>query len=197
MLFEFIRNLLCPFAEIEKLVPNRGKILDVGCGHGIFSRMIATTGPQRKILGIDPSSKKISLALKAPNPKNLSFEISYLKDIQQKNFQSIVIIDVFYLLPLKEKRQVLKISKKLLASKGKLIIKLEVTKPKWLFWLLRIEERIMVSILKYTFSSHSQFYYMDEEEYKKLLLDSGFKIQLEKRLRSWIPYQHPILVATL
>jgi len=195
MLFEFVRNLLCPFTEIEKVAPKKGKILDVGCGHGIFSRMLATSGPQRKILGIDPSSKKIALAQTTTNPKNLSFKTTYLQNIREKNFQSIIIIDVLYLLPPEEKKQMLKISKKLLDPKGKLIIKLEVTKPRWLLLILEIEEKIMVKLIKYTFSNHSQFYYMDVEEYKKILLELGFKIKLEKTLKSLIPYQHPLIVA--
>lgn len=196
MLFELARKLLCPFEQIEDFVPRKGKILDVGCGHGIFSQKMAVKSPQRKVIGIDPSPNKISIALsKTIDHSNLSFENKYIKDLQTGGFQSIVIIDVFYLLPQKEKRRMLEDAKRLLSPKGKLIIKLEVTQPRWLFQLLKIEEQIMVRLLKYTFSSHPKFYYMSVEEYKKLLIELGFKIHSEKILRSRIPYQHPLLIA--
>lgn len=196
MLFEFFRKLLCPFEQIETYIPKKGKIIDVGCGHGIFSRIIAIKSPSRKVLGIDPSAKKILLASANPqNRPNLSFKNIYLEEIREKNFQSIIGIDVLYLFPPGEKERLFRTAKRLLAPQGKLIIKLEVTKPNWLFYLLKLEEKVMVRLLKYTFSDHPQFYYTSPEEYKKLLIKIGFKIQSEKILTSWIPYQHTLLVA--
>jgi len=197
MIFEFLRKLVCPFEEIEKYVPKKGKILDIGCGHGIFSRQLALSSPKRTVLGIDPSEKKISHALKTiKNIKNISFRKTYLDNIKSNNFQGIVIVDILYLLPPIEKLKMLNQINRMLSRNGKLIIKLEVTKPNWLFYLLKIEEIIMVKLLRFTFSSFQKFHYMEPEKYKKILKQAGFIIQKEIIIGSFIPYQHPIIVAT-
>ena len=47
-MYELIRRLLCPFEDLAKFLPSEGKILDVGCGHGIFARVLAKNHPERK-----------------------------------------------------------------------------------------------------------------------------------------------------
>lgn len=197
MIYEFIRTLTCDFDQIKPFVPSKGFILDVGCGHGIFARKLAQKAKQSRILGIDPAEKKIAAAknssLKVPN---LKFQRGYLKDISGKKFECISIIDVLYLLPTKEKLSMLLKCKSLLKKGGKLLLVINGKEPSWIFKILEIEEKIMINLLKFTYSDYKKTFFLDKNSYKRLLTKAGFLIENEVRIRSFLPYPHLLLVAT-
>ncbi len=51
-LFGRLRLLIAPFESVIRLLPTRGRLLDVGCGHGFVTGMIASARPKLKIYGI-------------------------------------------------------------------------------------------------------------------------------------------------
>lgn len=61
-LFTRIRFFTAPYASLVRHVPAQGVIIDVGCGYGIFSNLLALTGPGRRILGIDTDEFKMKYA---------------------------------------------------------------------------------------------------------------------------------------
>jgi len=190
-----IRSLICPFDQIEPFVPRQGKILDFGCGHGIFSALLVKKSLNRKVLGIDPSEHKIKLAQKHYNGiKNLQFKKAYLKDVKRVKYDCIVIIDVLYLLSNKAKLKTLNLAKKLLNKNGVLILKTISHNPKWLFTLVKLEEKLMVKILKYTYSDTLGLYFLSEEKYQQLLNKAGFTI-IDERLIQGIPYRQQLIIA--
>ena len=190
-MFEFIRSLLCPFEQIEKYVPERGNILDVGSGHGTFSFLLSKNS-KRKVLGIDPSPKKILSAKKKIFP-NLKFKKKYIHDLNGKKFDCITIIDVLYLLPENEKSSLLKKAKNLLKKGGYLILVINGRKDLISYKLLNLEETIMVKILKKTYSDNKKLYFRDNLFYKKLLKKLVFRILLQKELTSKLGYPPHIL----
>ena len=40
-----------PFTAVEKSLPTTGRVLEVGCGHGLFVAYAALTGPRRTVVG--------------------------------------------------------------------------------------------------------------------------------------------------
>src|SRR4051794_26677910 len=56
------RDLLCPMMAVAREVPVAGRILDIGCGHGLFPALLASGSSLRTIVGIDPSERKINIA---------------------------------------------------------------------------------------------------------------------------------------
>lgn len=196
MLFETIRSLICPFDTIEQSVPKQGKILDVGCGHGIFSALLAKKSSRRSVLGIDPSEYKIQLAQKYCDlSPNLKFINTDLKKLKNKKFDAIVIIDVLYLLPQKVKISLLKRVKSLLKENGCLILKTTNTKPTLFYLLVKFEEYLMINIFHYTYSMDHKLHFLTRNEYLKLLKNVGFKVQTEKTFRGTLPYFHLLFVA--
>lgn len=117
MFYEFIRPLTCPFEKIQEFVPTSGKIMDVGCGHGLFTKILAQSFPKRWVLGIDPSEEKIQQAIKSKPAKNLKFKTAELEDIKEK-FDCITVIDMLYLFPREEKLKFLKKGLHFLSKKG-------------------------------------------------------------------------------
>ena len=197
MIFEFIRQLTCDFNKIENFVPKKGTILDVGCGHGIFSKLLADTSEKRIVLGIDPSAAKISKALSNyRKTKKLTFKKAYIYEITNNKFDVITIIDVMYLLPEKEKLLMLVNTKRLLKKSGSLILVINGKKPILIHKVLQIQEYIMTTLLKFTYTDFRKVYFEDRNKYIKLLDNAGFEVIQEEYIKSFLPYPHVLFKAS-
>lgn len=115
---ENIYNHLSIFADfIGDNLPD-GEILDLGCGDGSISRMVATKFPNKNITAVDVESHP---QWKIKSPKNLKFVQSSIYSLPYKQgaFDTLILKDVLH--HLEDPETVLKkISK--LASKRVLII---------------------------------------------------------------------------
>ena len=58
------------------LLPNKGRILDIGCGYGFMSYMLQFAAPAREITGYDYDEEKIDVASHCFSKKSL-FDIVY------------------------------------------------------------------------------------------------------------------------
>ena len=149
----YIRLRRLPFEAIEKYVPKKGKILDFGCGHGFFSLYLSSKSKERDILGIDLDKKKINIASNAVHYRNVSFRYAQdtMKYLEEKLcYNSIIIINVLYLLKRENQEKILKKASKALVAGGKLlIIEPDASlKLRTLYEIMR--ESIMLKLLKKT-----------------------------------------------
>ncbi len=196
MIFESIRKLILPFSSIEPFVPDQGKILDVGCGHGVFAELLAQKSPRRDVLGIDPSRQKIQLAKRDhKSVKNVDYRPIGIEKLKERNWDAVVVLDVIYLFPPDEKVSFLREIRKHLKPKGILILKEVVNEPKWKYYWVLLEELIMVKVLKLTYTQHNGIYLLNRNEYKQLLIDTGFTVTKVKPITGLLPYPHLLLVA--
>ena len=62
-LFTRIRFFTAPYKLLEELVPKQGLIIDLGCGYGIFSNLLAITSLGRQIIGIELNKKNLSMLI--------------------------------------------------------------------------------------------------------------------------------------
>lgn len=193
---ELMRKIVCPFYKIEPLVPIAGKILDVGCGHGTFSEILAKKSPAREVLGIDPDIQRIKIAQKkARNISNLTFKYGYLDLTKKKQFECITILDILYLLPDKKRLELLIKTRNLLKKDGILILKVDSRDPKWLSSLLKLEEELMVKVFKITYSDLKKTHFLSQAQYRNLLNAAGFTILKEQIFKGTFPYLHPTFIA--
>src|SRR5262245_26640777 len=51
--------------EVGQYIPERGDVLDAGCGFGLFSLYFAELGPERRFLSLDLSEPRIASAMRA------------------------------------------------------------------------------------------------------------------------------------
>jgi 1-acyl-sn-glycerol-3-phosphate acyltransferase len=113
------------YEPIEKLVPAKGNILDIGCGYGFLDYMLAWTSNERSITGIDYDEEKIEVANhNFSKTDQLTFLASDAIDFPtDKFYDCILIMDVLhYLTP---EKQVLLLEKcnSYLTQQGKLIVR--------------------------------------------------------------------------
>jgi len=64
-LFLLARWYLTPYAAMTAHLPQRGMILDLGCGHGLFALAAVLQSPARQIFGVDHDAERIRLGIEA------------------------------------------------------------------------------------------------------------------------------------
>ncbi len=185
------RHLLCPLQAVERQVPPRGRILDLGCGHGLFSALMAVAAPQRSILGIDPSPAKIAAASRlAGKMPNVRFLQGTIDDCGESGLDAITIVDVLYLLPVPEKLRILRRCRELLAPQGRLILKTNDTHPVWKYRWAWFQEVAMTG-LGLTMGGHG-LHFLGCRETERLLREAGFRDVGTDHIRSLLPYPHTL-----
>jgi 2-polyprenyl-6-hydroxyphenyl methylase/3-demethylubiquinone-9 3-methyltransferase len=169
-------------------VPSEGRILDLGCGHGLFTNLLAVQSPSRQVLGIDPSPHKIAVArASGARLPNVRYQQGTVDDVEERDFRAITILDVLYLLPDDRKLAILRRCRELLAADGLLLVKTNDTRPRWKYAIVRLEEEVMVSLLGFTFGG--ELHFRGVPEYTRLLSAAGFSASVVS-LDSWLPIPH-------
>lgn len=184
--YVYLRNKAIPFKEIEKYVPKKGVVVDVGCGYGALSIYLALKSEKRTVFGFDCDKRRISIAKKAGKKiRNVCFKIKDIcKDQSVKRCDVILLVDILHHLPFETQDKFLKECYKKLNKNGLLIIKDVNEKPRIKFHLNHLCDSIM--------TRGKPLYFLNIKEFKKKLKEIDFKIK-EKKIGHLI-YPHVMLV---
>lgn len=179
-LFTRLRHLLSPLEILEKRVPKEGNILDLGCGHGLFTNYMALREHSRIVVGIDPSIAKFKVAKKTEGRvPNVHYILGDVFDaVEHGLFDAITIVDVLYLLTEEKQREILRTCYQLLSNSGVLLLKTQDTKPLWRFILTYIQEMVMVN-MKLTYGG-KKLYFMPAQKTRQILEEAGFSVECLK-----------------
>lgn len=146
-----VRWRSCPFEPVAEVVPKHGRILEIGCGHGLFSTYLALEAPERTVLGTDVDGDKIHAAQRAADGiDNLTFRPDEPGQFPEGPWDAVCIIDVLYLIDREGERQLLATAAEHLAPGGVLVVKEMGTTPRWKFRWMALQERLSVQILRIT-----------------------------------------------
>jgi 2-polyprenyl-6-hydroxyphenyl methylase/3-demethylubiquinone-9 3-methyltransferase len=190
--FVLARHLLAPLGRVLAAVPTRGRLLDVGCGHGLFANAAALGSPHRDVIGVDPSRAKIAVAQSsAVGLPNVRFRQGTVQEIDETGFDAISILDVLYLLPIEQKLAVLRACRERIAPDGVLILKTNDTRPAWKYRVARLQEEAMTGA---GLTMGHGLYFLSREQNAGLLELAGFRPQIVD-LNSWLPYPHVMFVS--
>lgn len=110
---------------LESMVPQKGSILDIGCGYGFLAYMLHYTSKDRTITGIDYDAEKITVASNNFD-KNASLEFicSDVSSLSKETFyDGILILDVLHYLTPSEQTILLENCVSILQKGGNLIIR--------------------------------------------------------------------------
>src|SRR5262245_42633965 len=61
-LLQSLRPYICPFEEIIDFVPANSRVLDLGCGSGLFLGLLWQAGKLREGVGCDTSASAVNVA---------------------------------------------------------------------------------------------------------------------------------------
>jgi SAM-dependent methyltransferase len=151
-----VRWRSCPFAAVAARVPERGRILDYGCGHGAFAAWLAMLAPERAVEGVDVAAEKIAAAGSAARAAAAvrvpaaRFRRIAPDEFPQGSWDAVLFVDVLYLLPPGEQERLLRVAARSLAPGGILLVKEVGERPRWKALWNRMQETIAVRVLRIT-----------------------------------------------
>lgn len=172
-LFVRARLLLSDLDRLERYVPTQGRVLDLGCGHGLVANILALTGPGRQVLGVDLDPAKIAAAQQTVGGRdNIRFTIGDAAALPAGPFQAVTIADVLYTIPPATQQAILRQIAAVLEPGGVLVWKTQVRHPRWKYAITYGQEWLMTR-LGPTLSSGLHF--LDREESLAALREAGLR----------------------
>lgn len=170
-----IRFWNAPFKEIEKKVPKKGTVIDLGCGEGILTNYLATASPSRRIIGIELSARRVKFANRGL--KNTQFIKGNVLKINFPKADSIIMSHMLHhLLSYNDQIKLLKKCYISLKKNGKLIIA-EVDRGFNFKYLVGwITDILIVPILFENRIINTKIFHRSKKEWKKILKKNGFKV---------------------
>jgi 2-polyprenyl-3-methyl-5-hydroxy-6-metoxy-1,4-benzoquinol methylase len=189
-----VRWLTCPIEELERRVPRVGRVLDVGCGHGLVSLYLAACSSGREVTGVDIDGHKIELARQAAGrlaDRPISFEISPDGSLPGDAWDAIVVVDVLYLLGAEARAQLLRRCATALRPGGVLLVKETDTAPRWKHRLAAFQELLATRVLRITAGSALEF--ASSAQLAQELRRAGLDVSIERLDRG---YLHPHVLVT-
>ena len=112
------------YTIFHQLVPEKGTVLDLGCGYGFLCYMLSFTSPDRKITGVDYDEEKILTALHGySKTDNMNFIHADITTYSLDQYDTIIISDVLHYLEPNRQIEVLRKAFKALNPGGRIIVR--------------------------------------------------------------------------
>ena len=192
----WVRWHSCPFPAIAAELPRSGRILEVGCGHGLMAAFLAMESHARTVRGIDVAPGKVREARTAAERArhrgaDLEFTCVQPGELPPGPWDAIVVVDVLYLLEEAAQRSLLERSAGLLAPGGVLAVKEMSTHPRWKFRWNEVQETLAVRLFRITWGG--QFTFLPPSAMEGAMRELGLQA-CSRRLDRGRPYPHHLLV---
>lgn len=195
-----VRWRTCPFPAVAAYVPTAGRILDLGCGHGVFSAYLALQSDRRQVLGTDVASDKIRAALAAAGAAaargrtNLRFALADRdgESLPAGPWEAIVVLDVLYLLEPERQESLLTRCARALSPGGLLLVKEVADRPRWKAAWNRMQETLSVRVLRIT--SGKRLWFLPPAQHAAWLASRGLEVA-EHSLDEGFVHPHHLIVA--
>jgi len=188
--FSILRPKL--LSVMDLLLPDEGRILDVGCGFGLFAAYFGQTQPHRTIVGVDPNTRRIALARHVATTlgqNQHSFHVGDVRDAALEGpFDAMYVLDVMHHIPERDQVPVLSRLRDLLSPGGVLLIKDITTEPRFGLWFTTALDRLMVGF-------REPLAYRHHKAWGTALSSLGFKVRIV-RIPDVLPYPHVVIAAT-
>ncbi|MEI6083903.1 MAG: MMPL family transporter [Verrucomicrobiota bacterium] len=112
------------FTVLDKTVPRQGLILDLGCGYGMASHWLASSGLDRQLLGVDYDADKIRTAQRsAPRNDRVRFEQADLLTWDYPPGDVVLLLDVLHYWTPDKQELILTKARQALRPGGRLILR--------------------------------------------------------------------------
>ena len=161
------------------------KILEIGCGFGLYGLYLSSLFPEISYCGYDINSKRVemaNLAARRLGLQNIKFKCQDARVLRiDEKFDAIVMIDLLHHLDNNSKSSLLEMCSRHLTCEGRLVIKEVTTHP---FWKLAFTWTLDVLMTR-----GFQIWYLDEMSFNVLLRNHFSRINTFP-IADWLPYSH-------
>ncbi len=176
-LYTRVKFKICPLLPVEPFLPETGRILDLGCGNGLFCAILKLGAETRSILGFDLDEGKVALAKAIFQGRpGMDFWVGDVVRADYPNADTVTIVDVLYLLPLEAQEEVLRKCHAALPPGGLLAIKEMDTRPRWKYLWNIVQETLAVKIIGFTLGG--RFHFQSCQAMTDLLSLLGFDVEV-------------------
>ena len=188
--FSILRPKL--LSVMDLLLTDEGRILDVGCGFGLFAAYFGQMHPRREIVGVDPDARRVGIARRVSAELGLTQHSFVTGDVRTAPlagpFAAVYVLDVMHHLPREDQQPVLERMRDLLEPGGMLLMKDITTEPTHQLLFTELLDRAMVGL-------REPLAYRHHREWGALLTRIGFKVRMV-RVPDVLPYPHVVIAAT-
>ncbi len=192
-----VRWWSAPFAAVEAELPVDGRILEIGCGHGLFVLYAGSEdGSGRSLLGVDIDAEKIAVARSAAAEVpdlSVRFRLGESGTVPSGPWDAVVILDVLYLLEEEQQRALLLAAAAELAADGVLLIKEMGTRPRWKAAWNSLQETLSVKVLRIT-AGEGRLVFVPPATIAEWLRAAGPRVEI-RRLDRHRLHPHTLVVA--
>lgn len=181
-------------------MPKQGRILEVGCGHGLLSLFLALRGHERRVVGVDVDEAKVAAARQAaerlgPDAAFVDFAAVPAGWRPDEPADAVVIADVLYLLPEAQQRRLLGACAGSLTPGGVLVVKEVGHEPRWKFRWNVVQETLSTRVLGIT-AGDGSLHFVPPATMASWLAEDGLATTSTLIDRGY-PWPHHLLVGRL
>jgi 2-polyprenyl-3-methyl-5-hydroxy-6-metoxy-1,4-benzoquinol methylase len=175
--------------EIGQYLPRAGRVLDIGCGFGLFSLYYASLAPGLTLFGLDLNPRRIAMARRAATRlglANVSYEVADARDYRPDGeYDAIYMLDIIHHVGPENVRPLLEKMVKTVRPGGRLLIKDVDNRPAYKRWFTHALDRLM--------DPRSPVRYWAADELQALLADVGFGVHRHLMV-DYLPYPHVLYI---
>lgn len=182
-LFAHARLAHAPYRLLEEFVPRAGRILDLGCGYGLFANYLSMKSPAREVIGIELSRRKLRYANRGLN--NVRFIEGDVTQTELGSCDCIVMNHLLHhLRSFEEQEKILALCREILEPNGRLLICEVDRQPRWKFRVAQAVDALLYF--------GDRIYYREADEFSKLFRSLGFRVEQIMEAHQGVPMSHII-----
>lgn len=182
LLYDFLRFSILPLKEIDKSLPDKGKIIELGCGEGVIAKYLAQN-PKRDVIGIDNDKKR----LPKTGFQNLQFKEADIRNYDFNETKGIVVSDVLHHLNFDDQKKIFSKISRSFKKDNVLVIK-EIDTQEF------IRSRLS-RFWDFVFYPQDKIYYWSSKKLQNYLTKLNFKVDIFRPTR-FFPGSTTLFVCT-
>ena len=180
---------------LDKYLPQSGVIIDLGCGYGLVSNLLALES-EHHLIGVELSAQRAAVAKRSVGDRhNIEFLTEDAAKYEFPCCDSVLLLDVLYLQPDEVKTEILARAYDSLEKNGLLIVKDNAKSPRWKYFYAYVEEFIKLNLA--VIGYHKRVLtpkYKSREQSEALLQSLGFTLIETINIKTIMPYPGVIYV---
>ncbi len=172
--FLFLRWIWTPYEAVARCLPEKGRILDAGCGHGLLALALALQSPRRFVFGVDHDRARVLAARRASHGlPNLRFESGDYTRLPGGTYDGMVFMDVLHYLPFKTQESLFRRARRKLKKGGRLVFREVAAGDGFFSGWNKIHENLMTRL---GFTQAEELHFRDAKGWRQLARKTGFRV---------------------